>query len=163
MSFLGSHLLHGSYNLIYRNELLSTIYETKWWKMFNWQHFVHWKQGYMVRSRNCGCLVTWFCYQLIAKPGNKTATVSLPDPYVFSQFTHCGLVMSIWCPAITWTSADLLSLMTYCFLINTIQHFFCIQGYEFEIVLRFVQNAMCYRNPSHHTYNYKDLTSDSRK
>ena len=29
-----------------------------------------------VRSRNCGCLVTWFCYQLIAKPGNNTATVS---------------------------------------------------------------------------------------
>ena len=28
-----------------------------------------------VRSRNCGCLVTWFCYQLIAKPGNKTAAV----------------------------------------------------------------------------------------
>ena len=34
-----------------------------------------------VRSRNCGCLVTWFCYQLIAIPGNKTATVSWPDPY----------------------------------------------------------------------------------
>ena len=34
-----------------------------------------------VRSRNCGCLVTWFCYQLIAKPGNKTATVPWPDPY----------------------------------------------------------------------------------
>ena len=33
-----------------------------------------------VRSRNCGCLVTWFCYRLIAKPGNKTATVSWPDP-----------------------------------------------------------------------------------
>ena len=33
-----------------------------------------------VRSRNCGCLVTWFCYQLIAKPGNKTATVLWPDP-----------------------------------------------------------------------------------
>ena len=29
----------------------------------------------------CGCLVTWFCYQLIAKPGNKTATVTWPDPY----------------------------------------------------------------------------------
>ena len=26
-----------------------------------------------VRSRICGCLVTWFCYHLIAKPGNKTA------------------------------------------------------------------------------------------
>ena len=35
-----------------------------------------------VRSRNCGCLVTWFCYQLIAKPGNKTATISWPDSYV---------------------------------------------------------------------------------
>ena len=33
------------------------------------------------RSRNCGCLVTWFCYQLIAKPGKKTAAVSWPDPY----------------------------------------------------------------------------------
>ena len=34
-----------------------------------------------VRSRNCSCLVTWFCYQLIAKPGNKTATAPWPDPY----------------------------------------------------------------------------------
>ena len=34
-----------------------------------------------VRSRNCGCFVTWFCYQLIANPGNKTATVPCPDPY----------------------------------------------------------------------------------
>ena len=37
-----------------------------------------------VRSRNCGCLVTWFCYQLIAKPGNKTAAVSWPDPNTLS-------------------------------------------------------------------------------
>ena len=35
-----------------------------------------------VRSWNCGCLVTWFCDQLIAKPDNKTAAVSWPDPYV---------------------------------------------------------------------------------
>ena len=34
-----------------------------------------------VRSRNCGCFVTWFCYQLIAKPGNKTAAVSWPGPH----------------------------------------------------------------------------------
>ena len=33
-----------------------------------------------VRSRNCRCLVTWFCYQLIAKPGNKTAAVSVTWP-----------------------------------------------------------------------------------
>ena len=34
-----------------------------------------------VKSWNCGCLVTWFCYQLIAKPGNKTAAVLWLDPY----------------------------------------------------------------------------------
>ena len=45
-------------------------------------------QGIWVRSRNCGCLVTWFCYQLIAKPGNKTATVSWPDPYIIGHL--CG-------------------------------------------------------------------------
>ena len=28
----------------------------------------------------CSCLVTWFCYQLIAKPGNKTAALPWPDP-----------------------------------------------------------------------------------
>ena len=38
-----------------------------------------------VRSRNCGCVVTWSCYQLIARPGNKTATVSWPDPYKAEQ------------------------------------------------------------------------------
>ena len=30
-----------------------------------------------VRSQRCDSLVTWFCYQLIAKPGNKTATSSV--------------------------------------------------------------------------------------
>ena len=43
-----------------------------------------------VRSRNCGCLVTWFCYQLIAKPGNKTATVPWPDTYVLQSLPHRG-------------------------------------------------------------------------
>ena len=33
------------------------------------------------RSWRCGCLLTWFCYQLIAKPGNKTAAPPWPDPY----------------------------------------------------------------------------------
>ena len=31
-------------------------------------------------------VVTWFSYQLIAKPGNKTATVSWPDPYDFYKY-----------------------------------------------------------------------------
>ena len=38
-----------------------------------------------VKSWNCGCLVTWFCYQLIAKPGNKTAAPSWPHPHVHTD------------------------------------------------------------------------------
>ena len=63
-------------------DLLSFIYSglnTRWVKIgliYVW-----------VKSRNCSCLVTWFCYQLIAKPGNKTTAVRWPDPYVF---THTG-------------------------------------------------------------------------
>ena len=34
-----------------------------------------------VRSWRCDCLVTWFCYQMIAKPGNKAGAPSWPDPY----------------------------------------------------------------------------------
>ena len=50
-----------------------------------------------VRSRNCGCLVTWFCYQLIAKPVNKTATVSWPDPYaVLLWSTVMDTAMNEW-------------------------------------------------------------------
>ena len=33
--------------------------------------------------RSCDCLVTWFCYQMITKPGNKTATPPWPDPYIY--------------------------------------------------------------------------------
>ena len=40
-----------------------------------------WRMCIWVRSRNCGCLVTWFCYHLIAKPDNKTTAVPWPDPY----------------------------------------------------------------------------------
>ena len=43
-----------------------------------------------VNSRNCGCLVTWFCYQLIAKPGNKTAAVPWPDPYASEKWVNIG-------------------------------------------------------------------------
>ena len=45
-------------------------------------------QNRWVRSWNCGCLVTWFCCQLIAKPGNKTATVSWPYPD-YAELGHC--------------------------------------------------------------------------
>ena len=47
-----------------------------------------------VRSQNCGCIVTWFCYQLIAKPGNKTAAVLWPDPYVKQTVFVITMVVS---------------------------------------------------------------------
>ena len=56
-----------------------------------------------VRSRNCGCLVTWFCYQLIAKPGNKTAAVPWPDPYIY--VTNVGCVIK---PSQVSTERDLI-------------------------------------------------------
>ena len=36
----------------------------------------------LVGSRRWGCLVTWFCYHLITKPGDKTVAPSWPDPYI---------------------------------------------------------------------------------
>ena len=40
-------------------------------------HYPNFRQLYKsVKSRKCVCLVTWFCYHLIAKPGNKTAVPS---------------------------------------------------------------------------------------
>ena len=38
--------------------------------------FVNSTNNIWVSSRNYCCLVTWFCYQLIAKPDKKTAAVS---------------------------------------------------------------------------------------
>ena len=37
---------------------------------------------YRVGPWRCSCLVTWFCYQLIAKPGKKTTAPPWPEPYV---------------------------------------------------------------------------------
>ena len=34
-----------------------------------------------VRSQRYSCLATWFCYQMMAKPSNKTASPSWPDPH----------------------------------------------------------------------------------
>ena len=45
-----------------------------------------------VKSRNWGCLVTWFCYQLIVNPGKKKkASISWPDPFVFGSFLRAYL------------------------------------------------------------------------
>ena len=53
-----------------------------------------------VRSWRCGCLVTRFCYLLIAKPGNKTATPPWPNLYeltlkdtqpLLTKYTPCSI------------------------------------------------------------------------
>ena len=41
---------------------------------------IWWRHHECVRSRRCVCLVTWYCYHLIAKPSNKTTLPSWPDP-----------------------------------------------------------------------------------
>ena len=47
------------------------------------------------RSRNYDCLVTWFCYKLIAIPDNKRVTVSWPDPYAVTRKRRLLHVSSI--------------------------------------------------------------------
>ena len=49
---------------------------------------IHYNDGYMGQVTKCGCLVTWFCYQMIAKPDNKTAAPSWPEPYIFFEVTQ---------------------------------------------------------------------------
>ena len=48
-----------------------------------------------VRSRRCGCLVTWFCYQMIAKPGNKTATPLWHDPFAWYHLIYICFYLSV--------------------------------------------------------------------
>ena len=52
----------------------------------------------------CGCLVAWFCYEMIAKPSNKTALPPWPDSmhmiqycykWWFAALTHRGRVTHI--------------------------------------------------------------------
>ena len=61
-----------------------------------------------VRSRNCSCLVTWFCYRLIAKPGNKTATVSWPDPYIDDIGCSLVVIMCQSAESVLWAGVECL-------------------------------------------------------
>ena len=58
-----------------------------------------------VRSWRCGCLVTWFCYHLIAKPGNKKATSLWPDPLVHitpAAVKSAWWLLLCWWPGAVW-------------------------------------------------------------
>ena len=57
------------------------------------QQLLAWNEIIWARSRNCGCLVACFCYQVIAKTGNKTVAVSWPGPYIHeNKFRLMGMV-----------------------------------------------------------------------
>ena len=69
--------------MLWRIETLYFLPYFQWnvtsrWTPSPWMTNIH-ASCIWVRSRDCGCLVTWFCYQLIAKPDNKTAAVPWPD------------------------------------------------------------------------------------
>ena len=55
-----------------------------------------------VGLRSCGCLVTWFWYQMIAKPGNKTATPPWP-PHMQKEPSSYGI---LWKQQIIASSTD---------------------------------------------------------
>ena len=65
--------------------------------LLSWNKFLIW-----VRSRRCGCLITWFCYQLIAKSGNKTAAPSWPDPYISYFFFTIKDIEMAHCKSAPW-------------------------------------------------------------
>ena len=71
-----------------------------------------------LRTWRCGCLVTWFCYQLIAKPGNKTATLSWPHPYVHWQDFICilqsRLIFSLVSTEVCFVKVKFSMITTYC-------------------------------------------------
>ena len=98
-----------------------------------------------VRLRKCGCLVTWFCYQLIAKPGNKRAAVPWLDPYasswlkifIFSWKFHWNLFP--W-NMLQLISIDWISIIT---LPNLIVHT-CVSRPHYVHSLRQSDACMCY-------------------
>ena len=61
-------------------EMTTVIWEiVPHWIQFSWRRMIwgRWR---------CGCLVSWFCYHLIAKPGNKAAAPLQPDPYAHHRY-----------------------------------------------------------------------------
>ena len=84
---------------------------------------IHWSWA---RSRNCGCLVTWFCYQMIAKPGNKTATVPWPDPVTAAVYKAIKLLYVT--DACQWDHYHLLCIYLNCC------HFFSMKSFVFVLL-----------------------------
>ena len=64
-----------------------------------------------VRSWRCGCLVTWFCYHLIAKPGNKTTELAWPNPCVHEHILSIISWNCFW--SLGWSSLGTMFFKSY--------------------------------------------------
>ena len=84
---LGHTLLHGTHREAEMAKQKVII------KINQFQHIT--VNFYRVRLWRWSCLVTWFCYHMIAKPGNKTGTPSWPDPHaqLFWQISLCICIL----------------------------------------------------------------------
>ena len=81
----------------------------------------------------CGCLITWFCYQLIAKPGNKTAASPWHHPYYIradSRFVPNQWEMLLQSNGIShWLGTNLEYALLYVFYINSRKKLFCNESF----------------------------------
>ena len=96
-----------------------------------------------VRSRNFGCLVTWFCYQLIAKPGNKTAAVPWPDLYIYTSFS----LMTI---AFLWFGI----VNTSTFTKTLLYHWFLLWSYHSHLQMRKIETLNIMITSTHWPLRY---------
>ena len=85
-----------------------------------------------VRTRNCGCLVTWFCYRQIAKPGNKTATVrDLTHLLLISITSLCQWPTKISKRHISYSTLFLMNAKQNAIIGISVMSFFChTQSYD---------------------------------
>ena len=86
------------HNAAVMNIFLTHLFSNYIWLLIRKDYLYDHKLSFLlkviwVRSWRCYCLVTWFCYQMIAKPGNKTATPSWPDPIIC--LIWYGLLVSV--------------------------------------------------------------------
>ena len=80
-----------------------------WYKNFHWHVTccplkIHMPSVIWVKSQKWGCLVTWFCYQLIAKPGNKITTPLWLDLYEMRMYSsiQVGWQVPLWVVVDMW-------------------------------------------------------------
>ena len=75
----------------------------KHWRYFSILQSHHKAISIWVRSRNCGCLVTWFCYQLIAKPGNTRQPLfrDLTHMLWYQFYGFCSILLQ--CGIFVWS------------------------------------------------------------